>query len=78
MCFSFPSPSLLPTPAARERLAQFVESEAELSGEDMGAGSAVEEEEEGEGVSEYEDEGNQSDVPLSNSELWNQVNKAHM
>ena len=59
----------------RERLAEFVESEAELSGEDVGSDM---EEEEGGGVSEYEDEGDQSDVPLSESELWNQVNKAHM
>lgn len=42
-------------------------------------GSGLEEEEEGEGLSEYEeDEGAQSDLPLSESELWNQVNKAHM
>ena len=55
-----------------------MESEAELSGEDVGSG-LEEEEEEGEGVSEYEeDEGSQSDLPLSDSELWNQVNKAHM
>ena len=54
-----------------------MESEAELSGEDVGSG--LEEEEEGAGFSEYEeDEGTQSDLPLSDSELWHQVNKAHM
>ena len=36
--------------------------------------------EEEEGMYGYggQDEGHESDVPLSDSELWNQVNKAHM
>ncbi len=58
-----------------------MESEAELSGSDMGPDEDDEilaEEEEG-GLYGYgEDEGGQSDVPLSESELWDQVNKAHM
>lgn len=66
----------LPLSTGRERLAEFVESEAELSGEDVGS----EEEEEGplSGEEEdYEEEGG-SDVPLSDAELWDQVNKAHL
>lgn len=67
------SPSL-PLQPGRERLAEFVESEAELSGEDVGP-----EEEEGpfSGEEDYEEEGG-SDVPLSDAELWDQVNKAHL
>ena len=57
----------------RERLAGFVESEAELSGEDVEGDE--EEEEEGERESEYEEDGEQSDVPQSESELWGQINK---
>ena len=68
----------LPLPACRERLAEFVESEAELSGEDVGSAEDREEEEEGAGLSAYEEEAGDSDVPLSDSELWHQVNKAHM
>ena len=63
-----------------DRLAEFVESEAELSGSDMGPDEDDEIlAEEEEGLYGYkEDEGGQSDVPLSDSELWDQVNKAHM
>jgi len=60
----------------RERLAEFVESEAELSGEDVGSDPG--EEEPFSGQDEYEEEEGVSDVPLSESELWDQVNKAHM
>ena len=57
-----------------------MESEAELSGEDEGlAGGEEEEEEPFSGPDEYEEEeGAGEDLPLSDSELWNQVNKAHM
>ena len=57
----------------RERLAEFVESEAELSGEDVGP-----DEEPFSGPDEYEEEEGGSDVVLSDSELWDQANKAHM
>ena len=60
-----------------ERLEEFVESEAELSGSDFGSGDEEEEEKLAREEEEYEeDEG--SDVPHSDNELWNQVNKAHM
>ena len=65
-------------PLCRERLAEFVESEAELSGEDEGL-AGEEEEEPFSGPDEYEEEeGAGEDLPLSDSELWDQVNKAHM
>lgn len=57
-----------------ERLDEFVESEAELSGSDIG-----DDDEEDEGQDEYEeDEAAGSDVPDSENVLWDQVNKAHM
>ncbi len=64
-----------------DRLAEFVESEAELSGSDIGEDDEDDEilAEEEAGLYGYrEDEEGQSDVPLSDSELWDQVNKAHM
>ena len=56
-----------------------MESEAELSGSDVGE-DENEGEELGTGEEEdsYEDEGEGSDVPLSDTELRNQVNNAHM
>lgn len=55
---------------------EFVESEAELSGSDNGE----DDEEDVGGVSEdtYDDEGEGSDVPLSDSELKDQVNQVHL
>ena len=56
-----------------------MESEAELSGEEEGVAGEEEEEEPFSGPDEYEEEeGAGEDLPLSDSELWDQVNKAHM
>ena len=61
----------------RERLAEFVESEAELSGSDVG--SDKDEEDFLYVGQDYEDdEGAGSDLPLSDSELKEQINKVHM
>ena len=56
-----------------ERLLEFVESEAELSGSDVGG----EESEEEEGEDGYEEEGG-SDADLPEDELYDQVNRVHM
>lgn len=70
--------SLIPlVTSCRERLAEFVESEAELSGSDVGS-DKDEEDYLYAGQDYEEDEGAGSDLPLSDSELREQVNKAHM
>ena len=60
----------------RERLEEFVESEAELSGSDVS--SDEEDNRAGSGLDQYEEEGGGSDVPHSDTELHQQVNKIHM
>ena len=61
----------------RERLAEFVESEAELSGEDVGSDKDEEDLLYGD---EYEQEEGlvREDLGVTERELWDQVNKAHM
>lgn len=63
--------------ACRERLAEFVESEAELSGEDVGPDQEEDSEEEG----EEEEEGllvREELLGITDKQLRDQVNKAHM
>ena len=59
----------------RERLAEFVESEAELSGSDVGSDA---EDDPNSELDEYEEDVAGSDVPDSDSELKEQVNRIHM
>lgn len=63
--------------ACRERLAEFVESEAELSGEDVG--SDQDEEDLLCGDQYDEEEGVVGEeLGMTEKELWDQVNKAHL
>eukprot|EP00731_Ephydatia_muelleri_P027359 Em0019g232a len=64
-----------PKPTASERLQEFVESEAELSGEDVGPD---EEEDDRGGPDEYEEEeGVELEAGLSETELRDQVTRVH-
>ena len=60
-----------------DRLQEFVESEAELSGSDVGPDEREEDDDEELNIYE-EEEGAGSDVPLSDTELWDQVNQVHL
>lgn len=54
-----------------------MESEAELSGSDVGPDEREEDDDEELNIYE-EEEGAGSDVPLSDTELWDQVNQVHL
>lgn len=54
-----------------------MESEAELSGSDVGPDEREEDDDEEMNIYE-EEEGAGSDVPLSDTELWDQVNQVHL
>lgn len=59
-------------------MAEFVESEAELSGEDVGSDEEDEDDEEDLLLANEYEEDEGVELELSKSELWDQVNKAHL